>query len=335
MVEGLDAQGVAKGTYSQEAFSAWGFGARTLSFSALIQNGKLTIQTPDPRVRYELTPGLGGKLVGRRLHSNKEVSTAVFSPKRETPTSVVAERANPCSSSDSTLAVRSATHCIVLHTFGELTESERKALVVVIHGTGSSRWPMVSTVNMAEALAAQLPVTAVAIIRPGYIDRFGGRSFGGDEGRIDNNTAANLATLAETIRAIQERHRPSRTVLVGHSSGAAAAAALTALYPGIADGAVLLGCPCDTIQYNARFGMPTTQSISPHLTIDGIPRTARIVAVAGEQDRNVGPQFAEPYIAALKRRGIAAQFVSLRDVDHDGLLSGIAIRPILEPLLSP
>jgi len=89
-------------------------------------------------------------------------------------------------------------------------------------------------------------VIAAGVLRPGYSDPAGDRS-SGDLGRAiaDNYTPEVVDAVARAARELSNAYHATKIVLVAHSGGAAVAADLLGRHPGLARGAVLVGCACD------------------------------------------------------------------------------------------
>src|SRR6185436_16034197 len=88
-------------------------------------------------------------------------------------------------------------------------------------------------------------VVAAGLLRPGYTDNAGDRSDGErGEARGDNYTADVADAVATATRALAQRVKARRVILVGHSGGASIAALVLGRHPGIADAALLVACGC-------------------------------------------------------------------------------------------
>ena len=89
-------------------------------------------------------------------------------------------------------------------------------------------------------------VVIAAVLRPGYRDHTGKRS----QGEIglttgDNYTPEVVDAIAQVIDQLKARLHPARTVLAGHSGGAAISADLLGRWPSAVDATLLISCPCD------------------------------------------------------------------------------------------
>jgi len=127
---------------------------------------------------------------------------------------------------------------------GNGSSAEPRVLVVMIHGdrTGTleqrhiDRWVEVGRTLQADDRRV------LFIVRPGYRTP-AGNSSGWANPRDDDYTAENVDRVAGALSSLRNTHRARHVVLVGHSGGAALAALVLGRHPGVADAALLLGCP--------------------------------------------------------------------------------------------
>lgn len=210
------------------------------------------------------------------------------------------------------------------------TQSERpQTLVVVLHGDGRGqlldrqieRWRLTS-----QALGAANR-NVVFMVRPGYQSPIGNSS-GWANPRDDDYTAGNVERVAGALQTLRERYQPTRLILIGHSGGAALSALVLGKYPGTADAALLLACPCDLPQVrahrDAQRGQSTggwPNSLNPLDVIGGIPAGTQVWAITGAQDDNTLPMFAKRWVDAAAAKGIAAKFEEVQGQNHGSLQS--------------
>lgn len=220
-------------------------------------------------------------------------------------------------------------HRIVGRVFLTGEANPHAPLVVVLHGDAPFRNPGYQY-EFAERLAQAVPGTRVAaLLRPGYTDPFGAKS-DGDRGFAigENYTPDVIAALAEAIRELKSEWRVSRVLLVGHSGGAASAASVAALDPGLIDRLYLVGCPCDvpafrkhmaSAQHDPMWLLPS-HSLSPMDALDQMQQRTAITAISGSDDPIALPEYARAYIAKANARGISATMVTLPGEGHEILL---------------
>ncbi|WP_088621927.1 S9 family peptidase [Oceanicola sp. 22II-s10i] len=185
---------------------------------------------------------------------------------------------------------------------GEVFGQGNRNLVVVLHGDSGPGEGRMS--DFAKSVAAQAPgSTVVALTRPGFSGRTG-RSPGENSSK-DHYTKRNNQLLAQSISAMRQSLKPGRTIVVGHSGGAAQTAIVNGLYPGLIDVAVLVGCPCNVPAWRvSRKGSNNwTQSQSPHDVVGGLRKGTTVILLTNRGDSNTLPRFAEEYAALAKRAG--------------------------------
>lgn len=231
-----------------------------------------------------------------------------------------------CASSAGPVASAPAPAGLYTQSFGEIPARKVRTLIVVLHGDAPFTKPGYHYA-VARSLAAAVPDSiAVGLLRPGYEDPDGHRS-PGERGQTtgDNYTADRIGAVAATIRKLQHRYRNARTVVVGHSGGAALAADLAATYPGLIDGMVLVSCPCTlpewrrhmkTISPTPLWDAPVT-SLDPVKLVGGIAPELRAAVLVGSDDKTTPLRFSRTYAEALSLRGIATDFRIVPGKDHE------------------
>jgi pimeloyl-ACP methyl ester carboxylesterase len=160
-------------------------------------------------------------------------------------------------------------------------------------------------------------VVSVALLRPGYNDKTGRTSQGTHHGRIDSYTPANIAAVGAAIDVLKKHFQPRRTIVVGHSGGAAIAGVLIGKNPGLIQGAILVSCPCDIARWRRERGRrPWTRSESPSSYLYKVPPSTTVVAITGENDDNTRPGVSQDYVAQLAKRGVPARFETVQGAGH-------------------
>jgi predicted esterase len=206
------------------------------------------------------------------------------------------------------------------------TPSSSAPLVVVLHGDAPYVKPGYQY-YFAFHLAGAVPGTRVAaLLRPGYADPYGDKS-DGDRGFAvgENYTRQDIDQLASAIRFLKSEWQNPSVIVVGHSGGAALAADIAALNPGLVKHIFLVGCPCDVpsfrrhmarLQWSPLWLVPV-QSISPMQTLDQMNKSTTITAISGSDDPIALPQYAQAYIAKANTLGIPAEMVLLPGKGHE------------------
>ncbi len=157
----------------------------------------------------------------------------------------------------------------------------------------------------------------------------------------DNYTADRVAMIVAAIQALQSEYHPRASVMVGHSGGAAMAADILAVAPTLADGALLLSCPCDVPRWRAHmkevhpaplWDQPVS-SLSPLELAPRVSTAAHIRMMVGAEDEIAPPPFTERYANRLAVRGIDVQVTVIPSKGHEILLEP-AVESALEQLMA-
>jgi pimeloyl-ACP methyl ester carboxylesterase len=209
------------------------------------------------------------------------------------------------------------------------------ALVVVLHGdlfeSGNTYH-----YGFARTMASDTPnMVAVGLLRPGYSDERGNRSDGDAlTATGDNYTAEVVAAVAAATEQLKSRYRARKTVLVGHSGGAAIAALLLGRYPDIADASLLVACPCDvpawrkymmSVRPNPVWQRPH-RGLSPMDFVKDVKPSTTVELVVGDEDQVALPDYTQKYAAALRARGVDVRVSILPGLGHNILQRPAVIR---------
>ncbi|WP_242118235.1 alpha/beta hydrolase family protein [Sphingomonas lacusdianchii] len=227
--------------------------------------------------------------------------------------------------------------------FGPSASRDVRTLVLILHGDGDGVVPAEFNAA-ARAIADAIPgARAVALLRPGYADAAGNVSpgtRGGTDG--DSYTADRVAAVADAVAGWRARYPQARTILVGQSGGAAMAATLMGVRPGLVDGVVLAGCPCmlpEWRKYRAKQGATgfgtTVNSFDPLQTVGGIAPSTRVTLLVGAEDKETPLRFSRGYAEALALRGIATDYRVLPGRGHDLLRDGDLIDAVRRMAAAP
>lgn len=230
--------------------------------------------------------------------------------------------------------IQAGSVCLVVKVLAS-PEQPGRALALIVHGDGGaflSAGYLASLDRLAQRIVRTRPGDGVVFVqRPGY------RSpLGHSEGRAktidDDYTPENVGHMAAAARALRAHWSAARVVWVGHSGGAALGALALGREPGVAEAAVLVACPCGSIEQwrahrNASRGRPGDSlwpnSLSPLDHVDGLQAGMRVVLLTGDRDENTLPRFNEPWVAKARGRGVDAQLIILPGLDH-GQVAGSA-----------
>ncbi len=199
-------------------------------------------------------------------------------------------------------------NCLRLVTTDTLSNPEE--LIIYLHGDYG-----VGGASYMSTLGAQFKNPSrlnVALIRPGYFDDEGNFSTGNNlgvtttniSGRLDNYTLENIDIIGNAIINLKNHYKPKRLILIGHSGGAAIAALILNNYPQLANGALLINCPCDVRQFRPDW----KKSLSPIQHVSQVSNTAVIHVLSGALDDVVMPEMGKLYAQQLNQKGIPAKF---------------------------
>ncbi len=234
--------------------------------------------------------------------------------------------AETCGNPDNETFVQGKDHCLAITTFRPSAPTD--SLVVYLHGDISRGGPVRSTV--IARMSAGLGAVGVAMMRPGYTGD--GRTSSGvatrDQQAFEQRSAEEVDSIGAAIARLKTHHRAKRLYLIGHSGGAIISGVLLGMRPRLADGALLVSCPCDMRGWRQSRGRPFFETWQSPLDWLGKVRPGiRIVAVTGSADRGTPPAYAENYIAAAQARGLDAEYIGIPGAGHS--LSR-RFRPIME-----
>jgi pimeloyl-ACP methyl ester carboxylesterase len=218
--------------------------------------------------------------------------------------------------------------------------SQHPILVVVVHGDSSDGAPPTYQYRFAERVAATMPDSVVAaVLRPGYSD--GEDTSEGLRGFTtgDNYTPEVVNAVATVLSELKDKYHPRRVILVGHSGGAAIVGDLLGLQQAaMADGALLVSCPCDvaawrkhmqSVKGGAIWERPV-RSLSPLALIDNVPASTKISLLAGADDQITPVALTLVYAEALRNRGVTADVTIAPGLEHNILLEPIAMERLKE-----
>ena len=129
--------------------------------------------------------------------------------------------------------------CLAVRVFGQDNAGANPTLVIMLHGDISRGGDADYHFGAMEEVGANEGFVGVAMVRPGYPGGGGLKSQGSHNGRRDHYTATNNQAVAEAIASLKQQLSPGKTVVVGHSGGAAQAGVSIGRYPGLIDHAIL------------------------------------------------------------------------------------------------
>ena len=237
--------------------------------------------------------------------------------------------ATPCTLDNS--RVQAGKLCLVARVINQPSGPEQR-LAIIVHGDGGG-FVTASYLDRLLAVAARISQSApddgvVVLQRPGYRSPLG-TSEGHARMEDDDYTAENVQHLAAAVRTLRSTWKSSRVVWVGHSGGAALGALVLGREAGVADAAVLAGCPCGSIREwrthrNASRGRPSDglwpRSLSPVDHMSALSPGMEIILITGDRDENTLARFNEPWLDKALSRGVNARMITLPGIGHGGVI---------------
>ncbi len=209
---------------------------------------------------------------------------------------------------------------VITHITGDSASPD--ALVVYLHGDGYRGGPSDYLQHTASKIDKK-NVAHVTLMRPGYYDSENHSSTGisnRKSKRGTNYNSHNVKEIALAIQKLKEYHKPNKTIVVGHSGGAAIAALILGRHPTITDGAILAACPCNVNKWVQMAGSKSgVGALSPQDYVEQIRPDASVIALTGTNDKNTFPVLAVEYIEKLKMTNINARYIAVDGETHGGV----------------
>ena len=225
-----------------------------------------------------------------------------------------------------------------LKTYKNVNTLDSVNLVIVIHGDAPFEKPDYQY-HFAENIARQNKNTiAIGILRPGYTDPDNNTS-NGIKGFTtgDNYTLAVNEAIAEAVLQLKNVYHPFKTILIGHSGGAAIAGDIIGLKPKLVNDAILVSCPCNLSEWRKYMHnrqmlnlawLFNVQSISPMAVADSISEETEVTIVVGEKDDVTPIYLSKEYYEKLKSLNRKCKLVSIPNESHEILLNGIVMNEL-------
>jgi pimeloyl-ACP methyl ester carboxylesterase len=258
-------------------------------------------------------------------------------------------RQSQASPSGETLWVRANGLRLKTNIYQSAKLSTHPILIVVLHGDllGVRSIPsMTYHYVFAQGAATKMDdVVIAALLRPGYRDDTGEHSEG-DQGLTtgDNYTPEVVDAVAKAIDELKAKFHPARTVLAGHSGGAAITGVLLGRWPSEVDAALMVSCPCDLVawrkhmlqmQNNNPIWLAPVKSLSPIDLAGNVLRSVHVQLLVGGKDPVAPPEMSQHYAEVLRDRGDDVTVTLVPGLEHDILLEPVtlsALRTLVEKL---
>jgi pimeloyl-ACP methyl ester carboxylesterase len=185
-----------------------------------------------------------------------------------------------------------------------------------------------------EAAVKMEDVVIAALLRPGYVDDTGDRS-GGEQGLTtgDNYTPEVVDAVAQAVELIKAKFHPARTVLAGHSGGAAITGNVLGRWPSEVDAGFMVSCPCDLVAWrkhmlqmqNDPIWLIPVKSLSPIDLASKVPRSVRVRLIVGSEDSVAPAELSQHYAEVLRNDGDDVTLTIAPGLEHNILLEPVAL----------
>lgn len=201
-------------------------------------------------------------------------------------------------------------------------------LIVFLHGDSPFRDPIYQY-GIAKQISQKTKALTMALLRPGYQDDCGDVS-GGEKGLTmgDNYTKEVVTSLGAAIRLVQLKNRPSKTIIIGHSGGAALTALLASHFPTLADESILIACPCNLPAWRKSMQALTDNpqwaqalgGLSPLEELEKVALRRKIHMYVGQEDVVTPPFLSQEFYEAVQKKGAPVDIHLLDGEDHESIL---------------
>jgi len=232
-----------------------------------------------------------------------------------------------CDSKDSLHWVTTTNGCLHIYTYKSKIISDTPNLVIIIHGDAPFNKPGYQY-KMARLISEQNQNTiAIGLLRPGYTDDDGNTS-DGQRGLTtgDNYTPDVITAIAQGIEKLKNRYHPKKTILVGHSGGAAITGDIIGMEPKLINKAVLVSCPCDLPKWRKYMSEKqfynlawhdSVLSVSPNSVIKEINKETEIVIVCGEKDDITPIELSISYFQKTQESNLKSKLIQIPNKSHE------------------
>lgn len=248
--------------------------------------------------------------------------------------------AQSCAELSHPRSVADSQGCLAVVPVSDLP-GQRRVVVALLHGDSGGALEQ-RHVERWKAIGATLSApgrVVVFLLRPGYHSP-AGNSSGWANPRDDDYTSVNVDRVAQALRNLRKVYQADNVILVGHSGGAAISALILGQHPDAADGALMLGCPCDVPPWrehrNSQRGGRSegwTHSLNPLDAVAGLRPGTPVFIATGELDDNTLAKFGKRWSDAAAAQGANAQFEAVAERDHASIQRWPLIGQRVEALL--
>lgn len=216
--------------------------------------------------------------------------------------------------------------CTKIRTYKSESMGKKPVLLVSLHGDTAPWNYSFAHYDFAQRVARKnTNLIAIGMLRPGYTDQMKRTSDGiQGQGIGDNYDEPRVNQIAGSIQYLKHYYDAHRIILAGQSGGAAIAANLIALHPGLVDYALLIACPCDINLWRKNMFELTKKTVfetnidktSPLDVVDKISDKTTITLLVGNNDLVTPPSLVSKYHTALTKAGKHAELLIIEG-DHE------------------
>jgi predicted esterase len=214
-------------------------------------------------------------------------------------------------------------------------------LIIFLHADSPFGDPVYQYDLVREITETAENTIAVSILRPGYRDSCGDKSEGNVGHKMgDNYTTEVVESLATMISRIQNQTSPSKTIVMGHSGGAALAALLASRYSDLQDQSILVSCPCILPSWRASMSklmdnpswLEPMPGISPIEDVAKLDPSRAVHLWVGDEDKITPPFLSVEYSERARTMGKDVSHTVVSGGDHDMILQDEVLDLVLQSI---
>lgn len=189
-----------------------------------------------------------------------------------------------------------------------------RALVIFLHGSVSAGGPADYMYKYAKQVSENHgDVVSIALLAPGYYDRYGKQSDGSDSGRrLSDDTDA----LIEAIEVLSAKYGTRQVYGVGHSKGAMNLAGILGKKPNLISGAILVAGIYDLQAISTTRGR-FQNGIQGIDLLPNVSKKTKIILIHGDEDTVVPLSQSVNYTQKAIEIGLEPELIIIPNGAHD------------------
>jgi predicted esterase len=189
-----------------------------------------------------------------------------------------------------------------------------KALVIFLHGAVSSGGPADYMYKYAKQLSENhTDVISIALLAPGYYDRYGKQSDGSDSGR---RLSDDTDPLIDSIKALSAKYGTRQIYAIGHSKGAMNLAGIIGKEPELISGAILVAGIYDLQALSTTRGR-IQSGIQGIDLLPTVSKKTKIILIHGDSDSTVPLSQSLIYAQKARDLGLKPELIVIPDGEHN------------------